>query len=236
MSPWSALSDFFDHTGGNVTRQNVVPAHMRQELLYRVHNSTYAGQNGIAKTAELFRQRFYFLNFVEYLTNYIKNRHSDLQMKPVKHGTPKPPFLSLATDKHFFGDMLQIDLVGRLPESAGFTLILTAKDVFSKYVLTVPVRNAGASNGAKQLFQVFIRTSRMHKIFLSDMGTAFTARLCEILEVDIDYATVKHPETNRLCERTQASLKQYLGIYENHMKRDWHNYVDFAVFLNKTSY
>ena len=121
---------FFDDTGKVVNRQYVVPAHLRAEILYRIHNSKTAGHIGITKTAQIFRQKFYFPNFVEFLTNYIKNCSSCLQVKPVKHATLRPPLLSLAVDQHFPGDLLQIDIVGKLPDSGGFTHILTAKDVF----------------------------------------------------------------------------------------------------------
>ena len=121
---------FFDDTGKSVTRQYVVPAHLRAEVVYRIHTSKLAGHIGITKTAQLFRQKFYFPNFVEFLTNYIKNCSSCLQIKPVKHATLKPPLQSLAVDQHFPGDLLQVDIVGKLPDSGGFTHILTAKDVF----------------------------------------------------------------------------------------------------------
>ena len=92
---------FFDDTRKTITRQYFVPAHLRTELLYRVHNSKTAGHIGITKTAQIFRQKFYFPNFVEFLTNYIKNCSSCLQVKPVKHATLKPPLLSLAVDQPF---------------------------------------------------------------------------------------------------------------------------------------
>ena len=121
---------FFDDTGRNFIRQYVVPQHLRNEVLYRVHNSKYAGHPGIAKTAELFRKHFYFPGFVEFLANYVKNCSSCLQIKPVKHQTLKTPLLSLATDKYYPGDMLQVDLVGKLPDSAGYTHILYSQRHF----------------------------------------------------------------------------------------------------------
>ena len=45
----------FDDTGKLVTRQNVVPAHLRTELLYRVHNSKTTGHIGMTKTTQIFR-------------------------------------------------------------------------------------------------------------------------------------------------------------------------------------
>ena len=143
-------------------------------------------------------------------------------------------------DQHFPGDLLQIDIVGKLPDSGGFTHILTAKDVFSKYLFAIPLRNASAPNVAKQLFHLFTRNSYIPKTVLSDMGTAFTAKimteLSKLLEITMQYATVKHPQTVGSVERTHASLKQYLGIYENRLKKDWHTYVDLAAFVHNTSY
>ena len=207
---------FSDDTGKVVNRQYVVPAHLRAEILYRIYNSKTAGHLGITKTAHIFRQKFYFPNFVEFLTNFIKNCSSCLQVKPVKHATLKPPYLSLAVDQHFPGDLLQIDIVGKLPDSVGFTHILTAEDVFSKYLFAIPLRNASAPNVAKQLFHLFMRSSYNPKTVLSDMGTAFTAKimteLSKLHEITMQYATVKQPQPVGSVERTHASLKQYLGI------------------------
>ena len=102
--------------------------------------------------------------FVEFLTHSVKSCFSCLQTKPVDHETLKPPLLSLATDKHFPSEVLQIDLVGNLPESGGYTHFLTAKDTFSKYLFAMPLRTASAPNSAKQLFFTFMSASYCRKL------------------------------------------------------------------------
>ena len=92
------------------------------------------------KTAQLFRQKFYFPNFVDFLTNYKKNCSSCLQVKPDKHANLKPHLQPLAVDQHFSRDLLQVDFVGKLSNSGDFTHILTAKDVFSKYTFAIPMQ------------------------------------------------------------------------------------------------
>ena len=158
----------------------------------------------------------------------------------MKHATLKPPLLTLAVAQHFPGDLLQIDFVGKVPDTGGFTHILTAKDVFSKYLFAIPLRNASAPNVAKHLFHLFMRNSYIPKTVLSDMGTDFTVKVMtefsKLLEIIVQYATVKHPQTVGSVERTHASLKQYLGIYERKLKKDWHTYVDLATFVHNTSY
>ena len=231
---------YFDDTGKTVTRQYVVAAHLRTEPLYRVRNSKTAGHIGITKTAQSFRQKFSFSNFGEFLTNYIKNCFPCLQVKPVKHATLKPPFLSLAVDQHFPGDWPQVDIVGKFSDSVGFTHILIAKDVFSKYLFTIPLRNASASNVAKQLLHLFRRTSYIPKTVLSDIGTAFIAKvmaeLSKLIEITMQYATLKHTQTVGSVERTHASLKKYLEINEKNLKKDWHRYVHLSTFVHNTSY
>ena len=65
------------------------------------------------------------------------------------------------------------------------------------------------------------------------MGTTFTSvvmqEFCRLPQVNLDFTTVKHPQTIGSIECTHASLKRYQGIHENQIKRDWHNYVDLAV-------
>ena len=220
---------FFDDTGKTITRQYVVPAHLRTELLYRVHNSKTAGHIGITKTAQIFRQQFYFPNFVEFLANYIKNCSSFLQVKPVKHANAFVPSCGPAFPRRLASSRYCWE-IARFRWLYSYFHILTAKDVFSKYLFAIPLRNASAPNVAKQLFHLFMRTSYIPKTVLSDMRTAFTAKvmteLSKLLEITMQYATVKHPQTVGSVERTHASLKQYLGIYENKLKKDWHTYVD----------
>ena len=120
--------------------------------------------------------------------------------------------------------MLEVNSVGQLPESAGYTHILTAKDTFSKYLFATPLRNVSAPKIAKQLFHTFMRSSYIPKVVLSDMGTAFLSRvmaeLSRLLEIKLEYVIVKNPQTVGSVERSLASLEQCLGIYENKIKGD----------------
>ena len=86
--------------GRDFIRQYVVHTHLREEILYRLHNSKYGSHPGIAKKADFYRKHF--------LTHYEKNCSSCFQTKPVEHATLKPPLLSSATDKHFPGESFKL--------------------------------------------------------------------------------------------------------------------------------
>ena len=91
-------TEFFGHTGREYTNQYVVPSHLRKELIYRLHNSKFAGQTGMTETIEKFRQSF-FPNLVKFLIDYIRNCPSRLQVKPVKISPLQPPLQSVAAQQ-----------------------------------------------------------------------------------------------------------------------------------------
>ena len=231
---------FFDDTGRNFIRQICIPKHLREELLYRIHNSPFKGHIGMEKTAQEFRSKFYFPGFTEYLLNHIRNCKSCLQVKSIKKSQITPQLQSVSVEQSFPGDMLQVDLVGKLKPSGGFTHILTAMDVFTKYMFAVPIVRADAGTVARVLRGIFMKHCYLPQVILSDMGSVFTSRLMkeltDLLEIELRHATVKHAQTIGLLERSHAELKRVLNIHSTSGPRDWHKYVDIACFAHNTTY
>ena len=54
--------------------------------------------------------------------------------------------------------------------------------------------------------------------------------------ITLKHATTKHAQTNRLLERSRASMKQALKIETGERRSLWHKYVNFAVLNYNTSY
>ena len=158
----------------------------------------------------------------------------------MKIKTITPPLQPVASEQNFPWDMLQIDIVGQLPTSHNFKYILTAIDVFSRYLFAIPMTNQGAETTAKNLVSIFMRHSYLPKVILSDLGTAFTsnllAELAQLLQVRLKHATLKHAQTIGLLERSHAALKRVLKVNENEWSSDWNKYVDIGCFVHNTSY
>ena len=158
----------------------------------------------------------------------------------MKIETITPPLQPVASEQNFPSDMLQIDIVGQLPTSHNFKYILTAIDVFSRYLFAIPMTNQGAETTAKALVSIFMRHSYLPKVILSDLGTAFTsnllAELAQLLQVRLKHATLKHAQTIGLLERSHAALKRVLKVNENEWSSDWNKYVDIGCFVHNTSY
>ena len=98
--------------------------------------------------------------------------------------------------------MLQIDIVGKLPHSGGYSYILTGMDVFTKYMFAQPLTSVSAETVAKYLVQWFMRHSYIQLLVVTDQRTQFVSKLlqelAEILEIKLEHATVK-ARTNNWC-------------------------------------
>ena len=231
--------NFYDDTGHVKHKQYCLPKHLWNEVVYRLHNSRTGGHLGMTRTTEEFRKRFYLPGFTEFLTNTIKNCLTCLQLKRASAKYQIPPLQPISSLQCFPGDMMQIDIVGPL-KSPVYKFVLTGIDVFSKYLFAAPLTNASADTVARELTKIFFMHSYIPKKIIADLGTTFTSELMHelttLLEVQINHATLKHPQSIGLVERSHGPLKRILKLNTNEQWSDWHKYVPLATFIHNTSY
>ena len=232
------LRNFYDDTGKIKHKQFCVPKHLWNETIYRVHNSMTGGHIGMTRTTEEFRKRFYFPGFSEFLVSTVKNCLTCPQLKNASSKHQTPPLQPLSSLQSYPGDMMQIDIVGPL-KSPVYKFVLTGIDVFSKYLFAAPMTNASADTVARELTKMFSH-SYVPKRILSDLGSVFTSKLIHeltgLLDIQIGYATLKHPQTIGLIERSHGALKRILKINTDAQWTDWHRYVPLGTFIHNTSY
>ena len=137
-------------------------------------------------------------------------------------------------------DAMQIDLLPNLPPSGGYEKIITAMDVFSRYLFAYPVTDASAANTAKGIIDIMTKHTYLPTTLITDKGSAFTSKLvaeiAQILGIQIRCATTKHPQTIGKLKRTHASLKTNLKMASGEYRRQWHKYLPLAVLNYNTSY
>ena len=137
-------------------------------------------------------------------------------------------------------DAMQIDLLPNLPPSAGYENIITAMDVFSRYLFEHPVTDASAINTAKVIIDIMTKHTYLPTTLITDKGTAFTSKLvaeiAQILGIQMKCATTKHPQTIGKLERTHASLKTNLKMASGDYRRQWHKYLPLAVLNYNATY
>ena len=135
---------------------------------------------------------------------------------------------------------MQIDLVPELPSSGGYENIVTATDVFSRYVFAYPTSNQDVKTIAKVLINIMTKHAYLPTTLISDKGTAFVSHVIEkmagVLGITLKHATTKHAQTFGLLERSHASIKQALKIETGERRSLWHKYLNIAVLNYNTSY
>ena len=189
------------------------------------------------RTTEEFRKRFYLPGFTEFLTNTIKNCLTCLQLKRASAKYQIPPLQPISSLHCFPGDMMQIDIVGPL-KSPVYKFVRTGIDVFSKNLFAAPLTNASADRKSREHKKIFFMHSYIPIKTLADLGKALTSELkhelATLLEIEINHATLKHPQTIGLVERSHEPLKR-MKLNTNEQWSDWHKYVPLATCIHNTS-
>ena len=119
--------------------------------------------------------------------------------KRVPNAMITPELLNLPEWDLGLEDAMKIDLLPNLPSSGGYENVLTAFDVFSRYLFVYPNADASEINVAKVLIDVMANLVYLPTTLIIDKGTAFTstivAEITQILDITLKCATTKHLQT-----------------------------------------
>ena len=101
-------------------------------------------------------------------------------------------------------DDMQIELVPGLPPSGGYENIVTAMDVFSRYLFAYPTANQDVTTIVKVIINILTKHAYLPTTLISDKGTAFTSHVIKevagVLGITLKHATTKHAQTIGLLE------------------------------------
>ena len=105
-------------------------------------------------------------------------------------------------------DAMQIDLVPELPPSGGFENIVTAMDVFSRYLFAYPTFSQDAKTIARVINNIMTKHAYLLTTVISDRGSVFMSQV--IKEVaEVLGITYNMPEQN---------MRRQLGCSNEHMR------------------
>lgn len=98
-------------------------------------------------------------------------------------------------------------------------------DYATCYPKAMPLRDAKASTVARQLATLFTRVG-FPKQVITGQGMAFMGKTLKALWRLVGFqplrTSVYHPQTNRLVQRFNSTLKQMLRKFVKEGRRDWH--------------
>ena len=93
-------------------------------------------------------------------------------------------------------DILEIDILPNLSNSAGYQNIVTMIDVCSRYIFAYPTPNVTAYTIGRCIVDVMTRHAYLPILVLSDKGSQFrskfVAEITQILEIQFSHASKNH--------------------------------------------
>ena len=96
-------------------------------------------------------------------------------------------------------DAMQIDLIPELPPSGDYQNIITAMDVFSRYLFAYPTTNQYAQLSARVIFNIRTKHAYLPTTTISDKRSAFVSQLikelADVLGITLEHATTTHART-----------------------------------------
>ena len=186
------------------------------------------------------RQKYYYPGIAKHVKKWVEGCETCAKDKRVPNSLVRPEKLNLPEWDLGPEDDMQIDLLPNLPTSGGYETVMTAIDVFSRYLFAYPLIEATAPNVSKVIIDIMTKHSYLPSNIITDKGSAFTSTIemcvAKILGVTCKCATTKHPQTISKLERTHASLKINLKIASGEYRRQWHKHLPLAVLNYNTTY
>ena len=230
---------YFGETGSVKYYQILIPKQLVKEVLRSLHGE-FGKHPGISKTIIACREKYYFPKMAQLIREWVISCEQCIRESRIDPSLTRPPLQN--PNEHITApeDAIQIDLVPELPPSGGYENIVTAMDVFSRYLFAYPTANQDAKTIAKVLINIMTKHAYLPTTLISDKGTAFTSHVIKevagVLGVTLKHATTKHAQTIGLLERSHASIKKALKIETGERRSLWHKYNNIAVLNYNTSY
>lgn len=212
--------------------QTVVPASIRDRILYLSHYPAMAGHPGGRKMYYTLRQSYYWpsMAFDTYATVRACVTCAQNRAKLQKHSASMKLFPASAPL-----EFVSIDILGELPVTPRKNrYLLVISDRFSKLTKTVPLRGITATTVAQAFCTHWVFTYGPPVFLLSDNGAQFTSKffqaVCKILGISNLFTTTYHPQCNGQVERFNRTILAALRHYIGDNQREWDLYSDPLTF------
>ena len=230
---------YYGETGSVKNYQILIPKQLVNEVRGNLHGE-FGKHPGITKTIIAYRQKFYYPNMAQLISEWVMSCEQCFRESRINPRLARPPLQN--PNEHITApeNAMEIDLVPGLPPSGGYENIVTAMDVFSRYLFAYPTSNQDAKTVAKVIINIMTKHAYLPTTLILDKGTAFTSHVIKevagILGITLKHTTTKHAQTIGLLERSHASIKQALKIETGERRSLWHKYVSIPVLNYNTSY
>ena len=132
-----------------------------------------------------------------------------------------------------------MDISPNLSPSGGYDHIITAIDVFSRYLFAYAVTRITATAVSRVIMDILCKHIYLPTKIITELGTQFNAQvtheIAAVLGIELKHATMKPAQTIGLLERTNATVKTHLKAATGKFRNNWHKYLPLAVLNHNTT-
>lgn len=204
----------------------VVPAELIEKLIDYVHS--FYGHFGADKCVRMLQEKFSFKKMRHRVAKIVRTCDVCQRCKYDTTGN-YAPMQTVAPKKP--GELLSIDYAGPLPASKfGMKFILTAMDVFSKFLITYPVKNSTTSVTITKLKNYFEKFGKPQKVQMDNAKNFISDKLKDFLKengVQWVYSSVERPQGN-LVERPHREMNRLFRTYMGKKHTEWNDLLPFV--------
>ena len=186
----------------------LVPCSLRRSVFDSIHSLAHPG---IRATRKLVSERFVWHRMSSDVNRWCRECVECQSCKVQRH--VKSPVIQIPVPDAPFRHV-HVDIVGPLPESAGYSYLFTAIDRYSRWPEAFPLHSITAEECAVQFLQGWVARFGLPLHITSDRGRQFTSalwnKLGETLGSTIHHTSAYHPQSNGIVERWHRTLKAAL--------------------------
>jgi len=223
------------YTGDKDTKHPriVVPTCLRAHILRTYHTTPAAGHLGAAKTYPIIKRKYWWRGMREDVKRWIKACKACCARKtprPTRAGDP-----AIICNATAPWHTLAVDLMdaAAMKTSEGYSYILTATCLFTRWTIAVPLKDKRAQSVAEALMNhVFCKFGKPRAI-RSDDGKEFVNAGIKYLYKHWNIAPIStggYQSQANPVERRHRNINEAMTILSTQFGKDWDTYLQAVVF------
>jgi len=217
-------------------RRLVIPPDeaLKCKILQLLHDAPTAGHPGQDETLTQVSHSYWWPGMHTWITEYVAGCVVCQQNKNITHRTCTPLYRIPTPENALPFQQIALDLITGLPPNGPHDSVLTIVDHgCSRAAVFLPCAMTITGPGVAQLyFDNVYRWFGLPSKVISDRDPRFTSHFGHALANKIrakqNLSTAFHPQTDRLSERKNQWVEQYLCLIANAQQEDWSQWLTVA--------